>query len=113
MLGVGLVGDLDHRSSAPSSRASPGTSIGTCAADGLAGRCFLYHLIGNGTGQWRVPVGGMGAVSGAMAMAARGNGAELVTRATVTALDPRADGVSVTWTDDEGRELQRSAAPGC
>ena len=29
VLGVGLVGDLDHRSSAPSSRASPGTSIGT------------------------------------------------------------------------------------
>ncbi len=27
-----------------------------------ASRCFLYHLIGNGTGEWRVPVGGMGAV---------------------------------------------------
>ena len=28
-------------------------------------RCFLYHVIGNGTGRWDVPVGGMGAVSGA------------------------------------------------
>ena len=32
-------------------------------------RCFLYHLIGNGTGEWRVPVGGMGAVTGALASA--------------------------------------------
>src|SRR5215207_10929769 len=25
-------------------------------------RCFLYHMLGNGNGEWRVPVGGMGAV---------------------------------------------------
>ncbi len=42
-------------------------------------RCFLYHLIGNGTGEWRVPVGGMGAVTDALAAAAREAGAELVT----------------------------------
>ena len=51
-----------------------GTFADVHAADGLAGRCFLYHLIGNGTGRWRVPVGGMGAVSGAMAGAARRGG---------------------------------------
>ncbi|MFX9093395.1 hypothetical protein ABTN25_19740, partial [Acinetobacter baumannii] len=34
-------------------------------------RCFLYHVIGNGTGSWDVPVGGMGAVSDALAAAAR------------------------------------------
>jgi phytoene dehydrogenase-like protein len=28
----------------------------------LANRCFLYHLVGNGTGEWRVPRGGMGAL---------------------------------------------------
>jgi phytoene dehydrogenase-like protein len=81
-----------------------GTFADVHAADGLAGRCFLYHLIGNGTGLWRVPVGGMGAVSGAMATAARSAGAELVTRATVTSLDTRPDGVGVTWVDDDGRE---------
>ena len=80
-----------------------GTFADVHAADGLAGRCFLYHLVGNGTGRWRVPVGGMGAVSGAMAAAARRAGAELLTRATVTALEPAADGVTVHWTDDEGR----------
>ncbi|MBU6263704.1 MAG: NAD(P)-binding protein, partial [Actinomycetales bacterium] len=26
-----------------------------------ANNCFLYHLIGNGTGEWKVPQGGMGA----------------------------------------------------
>jgi phytoene dehydrogenase-like protein len=49
-------------------------------------RCFLYHLIGNGTGEWRVPVGGMGAVTDALAAAAVSAGAELVTGAEVTAI---------------------------
>jgi phytoene dehydrogenase-like protein len=49
-------------------------------------RCFLYHLIGNGTGEWRVPVGGMGAVTDALAAAASAAGAELVTGAEVTAI---------------------------
>jgi phytoene dehydrogenase-like protein len=80
-----------------------GTFADVHADDGLAGRCFLYHLIGNGTGRWRVPVGGMGAVTGAMAAAARRGGAELLTRATVTALEPSTDGVTVHWTDDDGR----------
>ena len=32
--------------------------------------CFLYHLLGGGIGDWDVPVGGMGAVSAALAAAA-------------------------------------------
>jgi phytoene dehydrogenase-like protein len=79
-----------------------GTSADLHAADGPAGRCFLYHLIGNGTGRWRVPVGGMGAVSGAMATAARAAGADLRTGVTVTALEVRDDGVTVHWTDAAG-----------
>ncbi|NVN50000.1 NAD(P)/FAD-dependent oxidoreductase [Mycolicibacterium hippocampi] len=50
--------------------------------------CFLYHLIGGGTGDWDVPVGGMGAVSGALAAAATGFGAEIVTGAEVYAIEP-------------------------
>ncbi|OBB12582.1 hypothetical protein A5662_00610 [Mycobacteriaceae bacterium 1482268.1] len=50
--------------------------------------CFLYHLIGNGSGDWNVPIGGMGAVSGALAAAASGYGAEITTRAEVYAIDP-------------------------
>jgi phytoene dehydrogenase-like protein len=38
--------------------------IGTfsSAFDLQANICFLYHLIGNGTGEWKVPRGGMGAL---------------------------------------------------
>ena len=52
----------------------------------IQNRCFLYHLIGNGTGEWRVPVGGMGAVTDALAAAARKAGAELMVNAEVTAV---------------------------
>lgn len=40
-------------------------------------RCFLYHVIGNSTGDWDVPVGGMGALTDALAAAARAAGAEI------------------------------------
>ncbi|RXZ73225.1 phytoene desaturase family protein [Agromyces albus] len=62
------------------------TSLDDPALD--ANRCFLYHVIGGGTGDWDVPVGGMGAVSGELARAARDAGAELVTGAEVLAVDP-------------------------
>ncbi|MGW1770042.1 phytoene desaturase family protein [Streptomyces sp. NPDC002073] len=42
-------------------------------------RCFLYHVIGGGTGDWDVPVGGMGALTAALARAARSAGAEIRT----------------------------------
>ena len=51
-----------------------------------ANRCFLYHVIGNGTGDWDVPIGGMGSVTGELARAARLAGAEIVTGAEVTSL---------------------------
>jgi phytoene dehydrogenase-like protein len=54
-------------------------------------RCFLYHVIGNGTGRWDVPVGGMGALTAALAHAARDAGAEIRTRAQVIAIET--DGV--------------------
>ena len=70
----------------------------------LANRCFLYHLVGDGTGEWKVPVGGMGAVSGALERAARAAGAHLHTSATVVEVD--ADGVEarVRWRDAQGGE---------
>ncbi len=53
-----------------------------------ANRCFLYHVIGGGTGDWDVPVGGMGSVTGELARAARIAGAELITGAEVTSITP-------------------------
>ena len=62
-------------------------------------RCFLYHLIGNGSGEWRVPVGGMGAVTDALARSAVDAGAEIVTGAGVSAIRPSEGGAEVTWHD--------------
>ncbi|MFD7863166.1 phytoene desaturase family protein [Streptomyces sp. NPDC059783] len=42
-------------------------------------RCFLYHVIGGGTGDWDVPVGGMGALTDALADTALAAGAHLRT----------------------------------
>ena len=52
-----------------------------------ANKCFLYHVIGNETGEWSIPVGGMGAVSGSMAKRARELGAELKANCEVLAID--------------------------
>jgi phytoene dehydrogenase-like protein len=84
--------------------------IGTFAAaddpDLRQNRCFLYHVIGNMTGDWDVPVGGMGAVTGALVDAARGAGAQLRTGAEVLSVD--ADGeVRYRWRDTEHVERAR------
>ncbi|MDZ5623420.1 NAD(P)/FAD-dependent oxidoreductase [Nocardioides sp. HM23] len=93
-------------------RFSDDTVRGVVATDALIGtfaslhdpslvqnRCFLYHLIGNGTGDWRVPVGGVGAVTEALTKAAADAGAEIVTGAGVSAIRP-GDGVTdVRWHD--------------
>ena len=83
--------------------------IGTFASTrdaGPANRCFLYHVIGGGTGDWDVPVGGMGAVESALEGAARTWGADLRTGARVSAIDPgdEARPAEVTWIDDDGVE---------
>jgi phytoene dehydrogenase-like protein len=80
--------------------------IGTFAAaddaDLRQNRCFLYHVIGGGTGDWDVPVGGMGAVTDALADAARAAGAELVTGVEVVAID--GDATAVVARDAGGAE---------
>src|SRR5580700_3262580 len=71
-------------------------------------RCFLYHLIGNGTGEWRVPVGGMGAVTDALAAAARKSGAELVVNVEVTAVRGGHGDAEVDVAGDTGRQTLRA-----
>jgi len=65
-----------------------GTFTSTDASDLAANRCFLYHVIGNGTGDWDVPIGGMGAVTGELEKAAREAGVRIVTDAEVTSVSP-------------------------
>jgi phytoene dehydrogenase-like protein len=52
-----------------------------------ANKCFLYHVIGNETGDWNIPVGGMGSVTTSMAKRAKELGAELRPGCQVTAID--------------------------
>ncbi len=63
-----------------------GTFARADSADLQQNICFLYHLLGGGTGDWDVPIGGMGAVSGELERAAREAGATIVTSAEVTAV---------------------------
>ncbi|MFI0452810.1 phytoene desaturase family protein [Actinomadura sp. 6N118] len=72
----------------------------------LANRCLLYHVVGDGTGDWNVPVGGMGALTADLADAARAAGAELRTGMEVVAIDPSGE---VTFRDKKGAEHAVSA----
>lgn len=91
--------------------------IGTFAdahqADLQQNVCFLYHVIGGGTGEWDVPIGGMGHVTAELERAARRAGAELRGSAEVVTVGPD----SVAWRegDDEFRVAARhvlwAAAP--
>ncbi|MGE2721109.1 phytoene desaturase family protein [Mycolicibacterium celeriflavum] len=65
-----------------------GTFARLCDPSLIQNVCFLYHLLGGGTGDWDVPIGGMGAVTGALAAAATGFGAEITCGAEVYAIDP-------------------------
>jgi len=76
-----------------------GTFAGMNDESLVQNRCFLYHVVGNGTGEWRVPVGGMGAVTDALADAARKAGAEIVTGAGVSKIDADGTRAYITWHD--------------
>jgi phytoene dehydrogenase-like protein len=53
----------------------------------LQNRCFLYHTLGNRTGEWKVPVGGMGRVAEELINAAARHGAEMRTDVRIKTLD--------------------------
>src|SRR5688500_7307096 len=74
-----------------------GTFAGAHDAALRQNRCFLYHVIGNGTGYWDVPVGGMGAATAARAEAAAAAGAELRCGAEVTGIATDGERAEVRW----------------
>jgi len=77
--------------------------------------CFLYHVIGQGTGQWDVPIGGMGAITSQLADRVRAAGGQIKTSAQVTAVHD--DGsqvlVSVREGDHESTYAARTVAANC
>lgn len=68
----------------------------------LQNRCFLYHVIGGGTGDWDVPVGGMGALTDALAGAARAAGAQIRTGHEAVRIDTDGTHAEVTVRTDSG-----------
>lgn len=75
----------------------------------LANRCFLYHLIGRGTGEWLVPAGGMGALTDRLIARARTLGVEIRCGVEVIAASESRDGVSLATCDASGSEAEHAA----
>ena len=63
--------------------------------------CFLYHLMGNGTGEWKVPKGGMGALVSELERVARNAGVNIEVNKRVLKVESDDEGATVTTTDGE------------
>lgn len=90
--------------------------IGTFASafDIQANICFLYHLIGNGTGEWKVPKGGMGALVKELVRVATESGVEISLNSKAANVNSSTNGVEVTIESGEviqGEYLLSNAAP--
>ena len=68
----------------------------------IQNRCFLYHVMASGSGEWRVPVGGMGAVTGSLERAALKAGVLIETGAEVTMVESDGRRASVLYRTAEG-----------
>ena len=76
--------------------------------------CFLYHLMGNGTGEWRVPRGGMGALVNELERVATSLGVQIKTSSEVTQISSDSNGVNVQTISGQSYEaeyLLSNAAP--
>jgi phytoene dehydrogenase-like protein len=49
-------------------------------------KCFLYHVIGNETGDWNIPIGGMGQVTDSLYKVAKGLGVTLLADCDVSSI---------------------------
>jgi len=58
--------------------------------------CFLYHLIGNGTGEWKVPRGGMGALVKELVRVATDAGVEIRVNSKVSSVSTTTNNATLT-----------------
>ena len=91
--------------------------IGTFASafDIQTNICFLYHLIGNGTGEWKVPKGGMGALVNELVRVATESGVEISLNSKAIKVESTSTGVTVELENGEtvtSEYLLSNAAPG-
>jgi phytoene dehydrogenase-like protein len=86
----------------------------TSVDDLQANICLLYHLIGNGTGEWKVPVGGMGAFAEELERVAISSGVKIIKNTKIDQVLPDANGVEIessTGNNYAGRDLIWAASP--
>jgi len=68
-----------------------------------ANKCFLYHLIGNGSGEWKVPAGGMGALVLELERVAKSSGVSIAVNSRVVKV--QSDGKEVSVTLEGGKTI--------
>ena len=61
--------------------------------------CFLYHLIGNGTGEWKVPRGGMGALVKELVRVGTTAGVEIKVNSRVKSVNTGTENATLTLED--------------
>ncbi len=84
------------------------------ATDLVANICFLYHLIGNGTGDWKVPRGGMGALVAELVELSQSLGVKFVLNSEVTNIE-NSNGIFTTKNKSKSftsKYLLANLAPG-
>lgn len=90
---------------------------GVILTDGLVGTyasafelqsniCFLYHVMGNGTGKWRVPEGGMGALVDELVRISKVNGVGIAVGSRVVSIETSSSSISVTTSGGDTFDCQ-------
>ena len=82
----------------------------TSADDHLANKCFIYHVIGNSSGQWRVPKGGMGVLVDQLLTRAKQLGVEIVASQEVTSITKGENNLLIQTQDGKSYEAKVALA---
>ncbi|MEZ6096447.1 MAG: hypothetical protein R3C03_19830 [Pirellulaceae bacterium] len=67
----------------------------------IQNRCFLYHIIGGATGEWRVPLGGMRSLVNGLIDRAKAQNVQLAPNAVVSKIHADDNERSVTFSIDD------------
>lgn len=78
----------------------------TSANDHAANKCFIYHLIGNGSGEWKVPLGGMGALVNELIKRCHELDVEIKTLSEVVKISESSDSIVVELASGERLDSQ-------
>ncbi|MEM7474644.1 MAG: NAD(P)/FAD-dependent oxidoreductase [Planctomycetota bacterium] len=86
-----------------------GVSTYPCDPSLIQNRCFLYHVVGFGTGEWRVPVGGMESLTKELhRVASDSKNYQILTASPATRIDPGSERNSVYF-EHEGKQYSTQA----